>query len=235
MDSRTFKELLERAEGNSLDFKRAQYDFTGKDNKEQNQKRAAFVKDIIAMFNTPREHASHIVLGVEKRPGGQPILHGVQVHPDDADLQAKCDGIVFPHPVFSYEPVTYDNKDFGLLTIPLDRSRGPCVPIRDFTHMLEKSRIYVRRGSQNAIADSIEQRSVHAWFQDTSPPPQDLRTGDEAWDTLVDALHGFEPSYYYILAVPRLDPEKHKSLRNLGAVDWASSSILTGTPTCLAF
>jgi predicted HTH transcriptional regulator len=51
-----FRALIGRAEGETLDFKEDGYDL-------QNA-RNAFIKDVLAMANTPRERPAHVVLGV---------------------------------------------------------------------------------------------------------------------------------------------------------------------------
>ena len=50
-----FQEQLTKAEGPTIDFKREHY---------EKAKRHEFIKDVLAMANTPREDAAWIVLGV---------------------------------------------------------------------------------------------------------------------------------------------------------------------------
>jgi len=56
MTENEFRQLIARAEGETLDFKAEGYDL-------QNS-RNAFIKDVLAMANTPRDCPAHIVLGV---------------------------------------------------------------------------------------------------------------------------------------------------------------------------
>src|SRR5260370_11898549 len=102
-----FEALAKRLEGTTIDFKRDQYDFSGPDDKQKREKRAKFVKDILAMWNTPRAEPSHIVIGVEAQPHGVDLLHRVNGHIDDAVLQTNFESWVDPVPACHYDPVPY--------------------------------------------------------------------------------------------------------------------------------
>ena len=49
--------LLGRIEGNFIDFKVKQYTL------DTERQKSAFIKDVIAMANTPRDESAYIVLG----------------------------------------------------------------------------------------------------------------------------------------------------------------------------
>lgn len=222
MDVAEFKRLTRHAEGITVDFKRATYDFSGSDKLERERKRAQFVKDIISFFNTPREENAYIVLGVEKTPTGEAVFHGISEHHDDADLQGRFEGLIHPLPVFTYEPVQHEGKQYAVITIMLDRSRGPCVPTRDIGDILRRHMVYIRRSSRNSEAQVEEQRHVYDWFRTRGPSTPSLATGDATWDALADCMHDFNSaSYFYILATTRLAPQAGCPAENLAHVDWA--------------
>lgn len=218
MTPELFGELLARNEGESLDFKRAAYAFDGD---ERERKRAEFAKDVLCMFNTPRDETAYIIIGVEKQRDGDTVLHGISQHPDDADLQAKVEAIVHPHPSFEYEPFHYEGRQFGVFCIAPTRSFGPCVPVRDCGNTLERHRVYLRRGSQNAVANAEEQRRIYQWFQLSPRSPSKAPTGDATWDALVTAVHAFEPGYHYVLVASRLERALVDRLEHIGLVGWS--------------
>src|SRR6266511_2359307 len=82
MDSQAFTELLRRSEGETLDFKATGY------NLSDDMSKAKFVKDVLAMANTPRDTDAYIVLGVKKHADGTFDLLGLDRDLDDADLQS---------------------------------------------------------------------------------------------------------------------------------------------------
>ena len=55
-----FRRILRRPECETLDFKEDVYDLK--------KSREAFLKDVLAIANTPREHTAHIVFGVRWTP-----------------------------------------------------------------------------------------------------------------------------------------------------------------------
>lgn len=222
MDPTVFELQLGRTEGPSIDFKRTQYDFSGASKAEKTEKRAKFVKDLLCMWNTPREEPAYLILGVESQPNGSKVLHGVAGHVDDAELRQKLDGWVFPLPNFDYQFVQYNGHEFAVLVIPPDPTTGPCLPLQDVGEgLLRKHQVYCRRGSQNVEANQTEQHAIYKWFQQASEPVGLPDTGDAAWDALLDAMHHFEPGYYYLLATGPLAPSAGLPLKNLGRLGWA--------------
>jgi tetratricopeptide (TPR) repeat protein len=222
MDPTVFENQLGRTEGPSIDFKRTQYDFSGASKSEKSEKRAKFVKDLLCMWNTPRDEPAYLVLGVESQPNGSKILHGVNGHIDDAELRQKLDGWVFPLPNFHYQPIQHNGHEFAVLVIPPDPATGPCLPVLDVGDgLLRKHQVYCRRGSQNVEANQAEQHAIYQWFQQASAPAGLPDTGDVAWDALLDAMHHFEPDYYFILAASPLAPAPGMPLKNLGRLGWA--------------
>ncbi len=125
MNDSEFLALLQRMEGETLDFKGMAYNLASESDK------ADFIKDVICMANTPREEPSYILLGVKKHNDGTFELWGLDRYLDDADLQEQFPARVQPVPEFTYEVFSYEGKDFGIITMP-PRRMGPCLPIKDF-------------------------------------------------------------------------------------------------------
>ena len=62
-DQQLVENLLERQESDDLDFKSGQYNFTNERGKSK------FIKDIVAMANTPRNGPAYILVGVQEQSG----------------------------------------------------------------------------------------------------------------------------------------------------------------------
>jgi len=195
-----FEELIDLNESDTLDFKECQYSFDADTKEAKKSKRANFVKDFICMANTPRKASAYIVLGVRALPDGKKELLGLSNHADDADLQEKVASLCLPHPRFKYEPVTYQNGSYAYIEIFSDQSIGPHLP-QENIGALQKFGVYHRRNSQNAKADNMEQKRIHAWFRDSCEigVPQEIK--DPAWDQFIQAVHHFELSRKYFLCV----------------------------------
>lgn len=133
----TIDDLLSRVEGSTIDFKMTSYDFAGKTGQDATRKRAEFVKDIVAMYNTPRRESAYIVLGIKKHLDGTYDVVGVKSHVDDAELQSKFNEWVYPIPKFSYEPLTVKGQPIAIIEIPI-RDIGPCLPLRDLPTLATK-------------------------------------------------------------------------------------------------
>jgi len=194
MDDSLFQTLLHHQEGETVDFKQSAYDFDGD---EQEKKRAQFVKDIISMYNTPRDDPSYIVLGVEKHLDGSYTLKGVTNHVDDAELQDKLSPCVYPAPKFSYEPVQWQGMQFAVIVIPPSRETGPCLPVRDVGgQVLRQHQLYIRRGSKNEAANWEEQRRVFSWFGAAHGTRYMATGGDQAWDAFAAEAGRFSSDYH---------------------------------------
>lgn len=157
---------LGQDEGPTLDFKsspvRLDNDFF----------KAAFIKDIICMANTPRQGSSYVVIGVACKPDGSKEVIGTNEHPDDANLQTLVGGRVRPIPLFHYRTISYQGKTLGLLEI-FPRRGGPFRPIWGYKDMLRQGIVYFRRGSSNEEAEAEDLREIAKWM---SAPDQAEKT-----------------------------------------------------------
>ncbi|HEU5377458.1 MAG TPA: RNA-binding domain-containing protein [Ktedonobacteraceae bacterium] len=220
MNDSEFLALLQRMEGETLDFKSTAYNLISDSDK------ADFIKDVTCMANTPREEPSYILLGVKKHTDGTFELWGLDRYLDDADLQAQFPMRVQPVPEFAYEVFSYEKKDFGIITIP-PRRIGPCLPIKDFPGpsdgrphtVLRQYQIYFRRGSRNDTATSPEDiQRIMRWVEGTDAVSS---APGYAWEEFLCVAHRFEPSRKYILLVPPLDIRGIDHIAALGKLPWS--------------
>ena len=107
------QQLLLRPESETLDFKSKAYDLSTE------WGRFALVKDVVCMANTPRDHASYIILGVECPPFGKCIVHGVESHPDDELLHSQFTERVYPIPSFRYLKCDIGEKTLGVIKLEI--------------------------------------------------------------------------------------------------------------------
>jgi predicted HTH transcriptional regulator len=143
MTPEEFQQLLVRPEGETLDFKRDDYDFTVAETRNE------FIKDLLSMVNTPRQCDAHIVLGLEWGPTTGGTVIGLSAPRDDAAYQdAVSDTRVSPRPQFHYSNHRVDGRHVGVISIPR-QGGGPFTPTGDFPR-LQAGAIYFRRGSTNA-------------------------------------------------------------------------------------
>ena len=210
MTDADFRQLLERPEGETLDFKEDGYDLT--------TSREAFIKDVLAMANTPRHHAAHIVFGVRWTPESGTTVVGLKHQLDDAMLQdALGRGRVQPVPRFTYSPLECQGKQVGVLEIPASKD-GPYSPIKDF-EKLTAGVIYYRRGTQNDRAIGRDAIRILTWFQEGNiGTPNDHRM--YSWRQFFQAIHGFEQGRTYLLAVDRIPSTASTPAYALGMAPW---------------
>ena len=149
--------LLERPEGETLDFKEKSYDLSDKKQKRN------FAKDLASLVNTPRTGKAYIVLGVQKKFDGSFKLTGIDQHDDDAKLQSVAHSHLEPSPRFNYQVVPYGTNHLGLITIPAGQG-SPVAPKKTLDNGFVEGGIYFRRGSQNAAASTRDQERIWAWF-----------------------------------------------------------------------
>ena len=104
--------LLNREESDDLDYKSAMY------NLDTKRKKSEFIKDIVAMANTPRNSPAYILIGVAEQSGKVTNVTGVTDHPDEELLGSIVSGRVTPTPQFTYRQVAFNNFTLGLIEIP---------------------------------------------------------------------------------------------------------------------
>ena len=205
-DRQLIESLLKRQESDDLDFKSGQYDLAN------NYGKSKFIKDIVAMANTPRSGPAYILVGVQEQSGKARDAAGVTDHPDEAMLGSIVSGKVDPAPRFTYRQIVYDGVKLGLIEIPCDQP-VPIMPRTDY-EVLRRGCVYVRRNTQNTEADQSDLARINQWGQTQSEPFSDTVTPSGAWEQLYRACDGFDPRRVYIAV---LDREPRADIR-----DWTA-------------
>ena len=195
-DRQLVDELLERQESDNLDFKSGQYNFRTPSGKSK------FIKDIVAMVNTPRSDSAYILVGVKEQSGKVSGVPGVEEHPDEAELGRIVQAVVDPAPRFSYRRVQNEPLDIGLIEIPLDQP-VPVLPRKDHGVLRRKS-VYLRRNTQNTEADREDLARIVQWSQVEREIPHDVADAPTGgWERFYRACDGFDPRRIYIAVLDR--------------------------------
>jgi predicted HTH transcriptional regulator len=141
--------LRYRSEGPDIDFKSAQYRFSGGSEADK----AEMLKDILAIANSWRDGPGYILLGFkDNRPHPAEVV-GIQESIDDSRIQQLVNSKVKPKLTFSYEEHLYEGVTVGVITIP--KQKRPFY----LTHAygkLKSNVVYVRRGSSTDEAEPPE-------------------------------------------------------------------------------
>ena len=203
-DQQLVERLLERQESDDLDFKSQQYRF------DSDYLKSEFIKDVVAMANTPRSESSYILLGVEEQAGKAIDIPGVTEHHDEATLGGIISSRVDRPPRFTYRQVTVEGIEFGLIEIPADQPR-PIVSRSRFG-ILSEGAVYIRRNTANVVAQGEELRRISQSGNDDVTSVGSTTSG--AWEEFYRACDGFDPSRIYIAILDRQ--------RNSDARDWAA-------------
>ena len=189
MTTARFQELLAGAEGETLDFKQDLYDIPSD--------RTALNKDILAMSNTPRDDAAHIVFGVRWAPESGSTVLGVNRQLDDAQLQdAFRQTKIHPLPRFTYTPFEFEGRQVGVLEIPANDD-GPFTPLVDCDG-LQAGAIYYRRGSQNARATGLEVKRIVTWFSNRNSSAG-ADSPNQGWLRFLQSVRRFEADTTFLL------------------------------------
>ena len=184
-DPQLIENLLARQESDVLDFKSGQYNFNS------NHGKSRFIKDIVAMANTPRSGPAYILLGVQEQAGKVRDIAGITDHPDEAMLGGIVAGKVDPTPRLAYRQIMYGEVELGLIEIPCDQP-VPIMPRTDFG-VMRRGCVYIRRNTQNIEADQTDLARIIEWSQDQVEPPSDVSAPSGAWEQVYRACDGFDP------------------------------------------
>lgn len=152
-----FENLLSNPESSILDFKKELYDFSNVDSN------AKFIKDIVSFANTIRSTSAFIVFGIKELNGILEMV-GLKEGIDDSILQNKIKDSVFPRPIFSYSPIIYQEKLYGLIEIPIFKYELPIVPSKQLKG-LSTGKVYYRNGTSNTEATSIDTIRINDWLK----------------------------------------------------------------------
>lgn len=154
--------LLQADEGDMLDFKKEFYDFGG-DKNERKRKDSKFIKDIVSFANTIREESSYIICGVQDLPRE---IVGVDKNSlvDDSILQEKIKDKLKPIPKFHTYRRQREGLELFIIEIPVVKYPTPCTALSNIGGMTA-DRVYFRRGSSNAEANTEESYRISAWLE----------------------------------------------------------------------
>lgn len=209
-DRELVQALLNRQESDDLDFKSQEYNLTN------NHGRSRFIKDIVAMANTPRSNSAYILLGALEHSGRVIETPGVMAHPDESELGRIVSGRVRPTPKFSYRQVEYGGIGFGLIEIPSDQP-GIIMPRADF-EVLRQSVVYIRRNTQNIEADTEDLARIFRSPPGSQSPDPALDTG--SWEQLDRACDAFDSRRVHIAIIGRMTDVEARDWSAMANVPW---------------
>ena len=208
--------LLERPEGETLDFKAIGYDLS------ESKKRRDFAKDLASLANTPREGNAYIVLGVKQLPHGELNFWGIETNVDDAQLQSVASDFLEPTPRFTYEVVQHKGVDLGLITVHLGQET-PAVAKKTIDSGFVKETIYFRRGSKNDAASTLEQGRIWDWFHGKGVKniPTNPYIVEPAWTRYLTEVSNLSPVARHILVTDARLQGEVNNLSGIGTGPWA--------------
>lgn len=196
--------LLKCQEADDLDFKSEQYRL------DNNQRKSQFIKDIVAMANTPRAGPAYIVIGVAEKAGKITDVPGVNEHPDEAELGRLVSSKVNPAPIFNYRRILYNGIELGVIEIPCGQP-VPIIPRVNYK-ILHRGCVYIRRNTENTEADANEISRISQWQQGPIESIHNEGVQNGNWEHFYRACDAFDPRRVYIAV---LDEEQ-----SIDARDW---------------
>lgn len=208
--------LLERPEGETLDFKAKSYDLSDPGKKRD------FAKDLASLANTPRDGDAYLVLGVKKWRDGSFALWGLDEDVDDADLQSVAAGFLDPVPRFLYEAVSHGDVVLGLITVSTGLE-SPVSPKETVDDGFMKGSIYFRRGSKNDEASLQEQGRIWEWIREGGLTRVETNpyVREPAWTRYLDEVDQLSPTARHLLVVDDRFRDDSDDLQGIGAGPWA--------------
>ncbi len=211
--------LLKQPESDTLDFKKTVYKISEEEGK------AALIKDVICLANTPRQVTSFILLGVERKSDGSTSIEGVTEIIDDEIIQSQFSEKVYPLPKFAYYTVDYRGFKLSVIEVPPTKI-GPIMPVKDYPggrNILREKVVYFRRGSKNDIANSDDIKNIVNWLNEKNKITSNISSEEPPlWDRLVEAVHAFDPQRKYILLSGDYSDKDLDNMRNLGKLPWSA-------------
>jgi hypothetical protein len=142
--------LLQRSEGDTLDFKRDNYPFR---NAAEDQK-SELLKDILALANTWKATDAYIIIGVEESNGKATKLPGVIPELSDSDVQQLVNSKTNRPIAFGVEHVEHEGAQLTIIRVLQKQSR-PIFLIKSYGR-IKRNTVYVRHGSSTEEASPDE-------------------------------------------------------------------------------
>lgn len=215
MEINVFEELLKESESYFIDFKSEMY--FSNSQKDKTKARAEFVKDIVSMWNTPRDRDSYIILGIRNKSGNDNELVGIDQGNiiDDADLRSKFESLVNYIPKFEFNIIDYKNLKFAIITIPI-ATQISIIKKEFYGNTLKKSALYYREGSKNTEALEDKEKEIYSWFRER----QIITDSDLSNENLLSEMNSFDSDkYFYFLITSPLD-KTSPFLEKFGLINW---------------
>jgi predicted HTH transcriptional regulator len=162
MDINTLQQILQSTENERIDFKQSHYFAkNGAEIDRDNPQEYKFIKDILAMANTPRQASAYIIIGI----ANDKTIVGVDYQIESRYLHDKFAQKCPIAPQFTVYPLRYENKELCIIEIPLVKYPYPCVVNKDLKKdFLERNRVYYRKGDKNEEADQLQIKKINNWL-----------------------------------------------------------------------
>ena len=149
MDLELLEHLLHEPEGQSLDFKQAQYRFERASEIDKSE----LLKDVLAFANSWRRTPAYVLIGVREVKGGRSQVVGITEHIEDASLQQFVNSKTQRRVELSYEVVRVEGVEIGVIGIPIqDRP----VYVENDYGKVKAPVVYFRSGSSTREATPEE-------------------------------------------------------------------------------
>ena len=150
LDPSLVETLLNMSESNTLDFKQAQYPFSGMSDDARHE----LVKDVVAFANAWKTSDAYIVIGAEDGRGQRANVHGIAEQLDDASVQQFVNSKVNVPVDFAYVPTMADGRPVAVLRIARVQRRPVFLTKR--VGPLAENTVPIRRGSSTDFAKPDE-------------------------------------------------------------------------------
>lgn len=182
----------------------------------------------ISMANLWRDEPRYIVIGAQRLSDGKMHIPGITEHIDGVLLVQALEGLVHPCPRLHYDQAELAGSQFGVVSIPPDRSIGPFFATRDvgggdgmLEPILRKNALYCRRDSSNVEASPGEQAAIWKWFQEGQALPPLQFPAEDKWTKLLDLSQLTNANIHHVLLLALESHSQDTNLANLAAFDWS--------------
>jgi hypothetical protein len=161
--------LLNRSEGDTLDFKKDNYRFK---NGSKNEK-SELLKDILAMANAWKATEAYIVIGVQEVSGKARDVCGVTPELSDSDVQQFVNSKTNRPVAFAIEHAQHEGKQLTVIRVLQNQSRP--IFLTEGYGRLKSNVVYIRRGSSTDEASPDEIAEMAKQDVTVSSPDVELR------------------------------------------------------------
>jgi hypothetical protein len=187
--------LLQRSEGDTLDFKRDNYRFKNASDDDKSE----LLKDILALANAWKATDAYLIIGVEEVNGRAAGLPGAAPDLNDSDVQQFVNSKTNRPISFAIEHVDYETTQITIIRI--DQKQPRPIFLNKSYGRLKKNVVYIRHGSSTEEASPDEVVEMARQEVVASVPEVELtfRITIDAYCFRSDLPTGFrkeEPTYF---------------------------------------